>query len=483
MDSTSIELSLDLVSAARRQLRFLDTVDNLEKLLTDPHLLELSIRRYEQLWFPLVDEYRSEHIVPPIDIAWMWYCHMLSPLSYRRDCRLILKRTLKHKYARSRNIIGNTNTAIEIWYDKYPKDAFNIIRNGEFIAPKRKMGKLIEAPSNLSVNLIEIAKSQMHFCYQVALPHFKDRLFLETALKRYKQFLCLKRMNGSDCLAPPVDILLMWYTHMSHPVEYAIDTTKICGRVLENDIQIQTGFISERYRAISQETAKKWSGVTNERLVQPGTKLRARDTRKEVNEMTMNDLKACCVCVYKLTMSHAELVGFPTKLRRKIQVHLQMLQTGSGSDEILILKGSKRQKMWGFKRTVSYITNIHTGICATLNENSNILCLKSENRVATGKLNAEPLLERMGSDQKNLVFDIALTALQNSELAENPKLHCQIDVKVEDAQPLACNLTLLNTDEEFTDRTIGTDELLKMFCRSTLADNRRSHRLFSKTTK
>ena len=483
MDLASIELSLDLVSAARRQLRFLDTVDNLEKLLTDPDLLEISIRRYEQLWFPLVDEYRSEQIVPPIDIAWMWYCHMLSPLSYRRDCRLILKRTLKHKYARSRNIIGNTNTAIEIWYERYPKDAFNIIRNGEFIAPKRKMGKLIEAPSNLSVNLIEIAKSQMHFCYQVALPHFRDRLFLETALKRYKQFLCLKRMNGSDCLAPPVDILLMWYTHMSHPVEYAIDTTKICGRVLENDIQIQTGFISERYRAISQETAKKWSDITNDRLVQPGTKLRARDTRKEVNEMTMNDLKACCVCVYKLTMSHAELVGFPAKLRRKIQVHLQMLQTGSGSDEILILKGSKRQKMWNFKRTVSYITNIHTGLCATLNENNSILCLKSENRVATGKLNAEPLLERMGSDQKNLVFDIALTALQNSELADDPKLHCQLDVKVEDAQPLACNLTLLNTDEEFTDRTIATDELLKMFCRSTLADNRRSHRLFSKTTK
>ena len=477
------ELALDLISAARRHLRFLDSVDNLEKLLTNPDLLALSIRRYEQLWLPLVDEYRSEQLVPPIDIAWMWYCHMLSPLSYRRDCRLILKRTLKHKYVKSRNIIGNTNTAIEVWYDKYPKDAFNIIRNDEFIAPNRKIGQLTDAPSQLSVNLIEIAIYQMHFCYQVALPHFRDRLFLETALRRYKQFLRLKRMNGSECLAPPIDILLMWFTHMCHPVEYAIDTTKACGRVLENDIRIQTGFISDRYRAISQETAKKWGNATNERLVQPGTKLRARDTRKEVNEMTIKDLKSCCVCVYTLTMSHAELLGLPAKLRRRITVHLQMLQSDSRSDEILILKGSKRQKLWTFKTTVSYTTNVHTGISATLSEDTTILCLKSEKTIAIGKLNVEPFLENMEENEKTLILDIALTAQQNTELADNSKLRCQLDVKVEEAQPLTCNLTLINTDEGFVDQTVGTNELLKMFCRSTLADNRRSHRLFSKTSR
>ena len=71
MELMDIEISLDLISAARRHLRFLDNVDNIEKLLTNPELLELSFRRYEQLWFPLVDECRSEQIVPQIDIAWM----------------------------------------------------------------------------------------------------------------------------------------------------------------------------------------------------------------------------------------------------------------------------------------------------------------------------------------------------------------------------------------------------------------------------
>ena len=408
---------------------------------------------------------------------------MLSPLSYRRDCRLILQRTLKHKYVKSRDIIGSTNTAIEVWYEKYPKDGFNIIRNGEFVAPSRKIGKLTEAPTRLSADLIDIAKSQMHFCYQVALPHFRDRLFLETALRRYKQFLYLKRVNGSDFFTPPVDILLIWFTHMCHPIEYAIDTMKACGRVLENNIRVQIGYISDTYRSVSQETAKKWTNVTNENLIQPGTKLRARDTRKEVNEMTTKDLKSCCACVYKLTISHAELVGFPVKLCRRFKVRLQMLQSGSSSDEILILKGSKRHKMWNFKTTVSYTTNIHSGIRVTLSEDINILCLKSENTIATGTLKVASFLERMEQNEKNLLLDIAMTAQQNTELADNQKLHSQIDVKVEDARPLTCNLTLLKTEEGFTDQTVEIDELLKMFCRSTLADNRKSHRLFSKTSK
>ena len=92
MDWMDVEISLDLISAARKHLHFLDNVDNIERLLTRGDLLEHAIRRYEQLWFPLVDECRSIHIVAPIDIEWMWYCHMLRPLAYRRDCRHILRR-------------------------------------------------------------------------------------------------------------------------------------------------------------------------------------------------------------------------------------------------------------------------------------------------------------------------------------------------------------------------------------------------------
>ena len=408
-----IDISVDLISAAKRHLHFLDNVDNVEKLLTDNNLLELSVRRYEQLWLPLANEHRSEMIVPPVDIAWIWYCHMLNPLAYRRDCRLILQRTLNHTYVKTKDIIQCTNDTIELWYKKYPKDGFNIIRNDEFVVPSRKTGTITDAASKLSVNLTDTAKSQIHFCYQVALPHFRDKQFLGTALKRYKQFLFLKGLHQDEFLTPPVDIMLMWFTHMCHPKEYAQDTMKTCGRVLENNIRVQIGYITNKYRSASEKTIKHWTDEVKEDLIKSGTKLRARDTKGEINEMKIDELMTCCINLYKLSISRAELVGFPPKFRRRFTIRLQLEQTDSTPDEIIILKGSKRQKLWTFRKIVSYTTNSHCGIRVAFIENNRLLCLKSENTIFTGSLKLSPILERGWHEEKHQSLNIPMTAQNN----------------------------------------------------------------------
>ena len=472
-----VEISLDLVSAARKHLHFLDNIDNVEKLLNKDDLLEHAVRRYEQLWFPLVDEYRPNQIVAPIDIAWMWYCHMLRPLAYRRDCRRILRRTLNHSFIKSHDIIESTNNAIEVWYEKYPRDGFNTIRNGEYIKPSRKMGKITDATSRLSVELTEIAKAQINFCYQVALPHFRDKQFLETALRRYKQFLCLKRLNPDAFLTPPVDILLIWFTHMCYPVEYATDTMKACGRVLENNVRIQIGTIIEKFRSASHETHQRWTSVSKEALFQPGTKLRTRDTKLNIKDMILEDLKSCCVVVYKLAFSHAELVGLETKMQR-FRVRLNQEHFDSSTDEVLILKGSKRQRLWNFKTTVSYVTSVHSGLRVSLTEDSKLLCLKGENTFASGTLKLTPILESMRVEEK----PISLTIEMDSQ-TDGSKLRVLLDGRIEDAQPITCNLTLINPEQEFTDTVIGVEQLQQTFGRSTLAENRRNHRCFYRTVK
>ena len=479
MDWMDVEISVDLINAARRHLHFLDNVDNVEKILNDKTLLELSIRRYEQLWFPLVDENRSTQIVAPIDIAWMWYCHMLCPLAYRRDCRLILRRTLNHSFIRSRDVIESTNNAIELWYGKYPKDGFNIIRNGEFIVPTRKIGKLSDNVSRLSIDLITVAKSQIHFCYQVALPHFRDKQYLETALKRYKQFLCMKREAVDQFLTPPVDILIMWFTHMCHPLEYATDTMKACGRVLENNIRIQVGSVTDKFRFATQETVKQWTSFSKESLVQPGTKFRARDTKTEISEMNTRDLKSCCVVEYKLNITHAELIGVSTKGRR-FRVRMHLMHSDSSKDEIIILKASKRQRHWTFKSTVLYVTNIHCGLRVALTEDNNIMCLKGENTIAAGTVKLTPILEDMREQEKTLLMNIEMG---EQLFDDNIKLRVQLDGKVEEARPLTCNLTLLESKEGFKDCILGAEELQRTFGRSALADNRKSHRCFFQTVK
>ena len=41
-------------------------------------------RRYEMLWLPLVaaNFKRSKELAAPLDIAWVWHVHMLSPEAY-----------------------------------------------------------------------------------------------------------------------------------------------------------------------------------------------------------------------------------------------------------------------------------------------------------------------------------------------------------------------------------------------------------------
>ena len=478
MDWMDVEISLDLISAARKHLHFLDNVDNIERLLTRNDLLEHAIRRYEQLWFPLVDECRSIHIVAPIDIEWMWYCHMLRPLAYRRDCRHILRRTLNHSFTRSSDIIESTNNSIEAWYEKYPKDGFNTIRNGQYIVPSKNNGKLTNSPSRLSVNLAEIAKYQIHFCYQVALPHFRDKQFLETALQRYKQFLCLKKLHPDVYLTPPTDILLMWFTHMCYPKEYAIDTMRACGRVLENNVKIHIGIITDKFRFASQDTIQKWEGVSKENLIQPGTKLRARDTMFEIKEMKIEDLKSCCVVVYKLSFNHAELTGM-SKNMRQFRVRLSQEHCGlSTKDEVLILKGSKRQRIWNFKTTISYVTNLHSGLHVALTKDSNILCLKAEHIFASGRLKLTPILESMKQEERYLSLELEMDVP-----GQKSKFRLQLDGQIEERQPLTCNLMLLDETSGFRDRVLGGEQLQLTFGISTLTENRKNHRCFSQTVK
>lgn len=58
---------------------FLQQVDAQADVLYNPEVLTLAVARYELLWLPLADQWRSA-LVAPLDIAFIWHCHLLSPL-------------------------------------------------------------------------------------------------------------------------------------------------------------------------------------------------------------------------------------------------------------------------------------------------------------------------------------------------------------------------------------------------------------------
>lgn len=64
-----------------KELDFLACVDSVGDLLYSPVLVRLSILRYEHLWLPVCQN-ALEALNPPLDIAFIQHCHLLSPSRY-----------------------------------------------------------------------------------------------------------------------------------------------------------------------------------------------------------------------------------------------------------------------------------------------------------------------------------------------------------------------------------------------------------------
>jgi len=78
----SVQLSPDKL---RHQLDFLRAVSDAAHL-SDPGVVSAAVRRYETCWLPLAAASSTSALSPPLDVHWVWHCHMLAPYRYQRDC-------------------------------------------------------------------------------------------------------------------------------------------------------------------------------------------------------------------------------------------------------------------------------------------------------------------------------------------------------------------------------------------------------------
>ena len=80
------------------------------------------IFRYEKLWLPLLAENHHDHlqIAAPLDIAWIWHCHMLSPVAYARDCNKLYGEILSHTILVGSQITEKRRKAEVLWHQKWP---------------------------------------------------------------------------------------------------------------------------------------------------------------------------------------------------------------------------------------------------------------------------------------------------------------------------------------------------------------------------
>ena len=156
------------------------------------------IFRYELFWLPLLAQHPSVDLAAPLDTAWVWHVHMLSPLSYERDCNEIVSVLVDHRILVGKAREKGLKKARALWKQKYPKEPFEVDLNAPVTCVQ-------DFESRIQYDIKSACQRQRVFYYQVSLPHYADKTFLREAVKRYKHHLLFKQKNQDAFLVPCYD--------------------------------------------------------------------------------------------------------------------------------------------------------------------------------------------------------------------------------------------------------------------------------------
>jgi hypothetical protein len=331
-DYTSVKFGVDLVEASKAEYDFLLEVQSLDYLRNDD-VLRHAIRRYEMFWLPLVanqsESTQSEYLHPPIDIAWVWHCHMLAPQKYAEHCKSQYGRVLNHSVITS---MAGRELTENIWYKTYPREPFHLnqdIKDGKIphdsISPK----------SQISFDLLAAIHRQQDFFYNVHLPHYRDTKFLTSAVIRYQKFLFLKKKNPSDFLVPCYDIDLIWHTHQLHPIDYARVTCSLLGRLLPHDDTVTDRHPGSKLSLSDENTRKLWREEYNESFSNFGAMYRGDSPRGKLYRVTRQDIDKMCgrrahVVIEQISVTSPNEVG-----AKNVKLKIKKTDVGSRYSELI----------------------------------------------------------------------------------------------------------------------------------------------------
>ncbi len=299
---------LDLVWSARRHLRFLEQV-NRHPNLYEGNLVSEAIYRYEKLWLPLAAKHPNRLLLPPLDIRWIWHVHMLSPLNYQKDCNSVVGTLIATGYARN---TAEENSAIfqgrQVWETLYPNEKIDleIDRDWSVLSPT-------SYESKISYDIHAAVSRQKIFYYQVSLPHFKDQKFLDSALRRYKQYLMLKKTNPFTFLVPCYDMDLIWHTHQGVPDIYARETTLYLGDTLNHDDSVNDRNPGSKLVQCDAQTRELWKKAFNENFVEGGAMFRGNPPVGQMDIETQEQCFNKTANKYTISIKEVHLEGFDEK--------------------------------------------------------------------------------------------------------------------------------------------------------------------------
>ena len=241
---------LDLEDEAKIHLQFLRTAQSVPELHRDSSYLRNAIRRYEDIWIPLLRSTQAERllVVAPLDVDYVWHCHQLHPIDHLKY--------LESNYIQaefSRRIQPEDPDDFQEMLSR-TQDLWERLTDEPFIVTPDDKDKLFSMGSS---RLFELCLRKGNFYKHFEHICWEDEAYLQLAVKRYKMFLTLMESYRNEFLTPTYQIDLIWHTHMRHPHLYRLDTGRIFSDVLNHSDE-------ETDRSPGSKLAKGWE--TTKRL-------------------------------------------------------------------------------------------------------------------------------------------------------------------------------------------------------------------------
>lgn len=276
-----LQLDVDLEDAAFNHVDILSRFDQYPCLFHGKYLEE-ALRRYEQFWLPLASAHRDKLLAAPLDIEWVWDCHILSPVAYRNDCEKHFGGWVDHKLLGRQERDEALEVSMKLWQEKYgPEEPF---KQHLPMGLQVEEGEVQKFPSQLQYDIREAIGRQATFYYNVSLSHYRDRRYLRRCLFRYKQFLYLERVKTKAFLVPCYDIDLLWHTHQLFPTIYWKDTERILGKVLNHDDSTTDRSPGSKLNISYSNTCKFWTETFGEHYHTPGAMYRGPSPRGKMSD-------------------------------------------------------------------------------------------------------------------------------------------------------------------------------------------------------
>lgn len=270
-------------------VRLLKSVDSCGYNLYDGPALQRAIWRYETMWLPLLAALKykgsgldaksglpaatqiraivqrlypsdgnnipDEEIVPPLDVAWVWYVHRLAVEVYLADVEAIVgipvapDASVGFRYGTS-----NRSGKSRLWRKAYPgkiegtqedNDAVNeengisyfpsylqslVNRQGSVAKRAVRVGSIspVSYESHISYNISEAVKVHRGILWLYMRNNDVSMNYIPRAVARYESYMLMLALNPEKELEAADDIDFAWRVHCASTKEYIEDDLVYC---------------------------------------------------------------------------------------------------------------------------------------------------------------------------------------------------------------------------------------------------------------